>query len=196
MSSSRCFELADGGELRLWPAWLCDDDADALFRELRAAAPWTQGHVTMFGKRVPEPRISAWVGDPGTVYRYSGRTNEPAPWPAGLRSLRRRLEEFVDARFNSALLNLYRDEKDSMGWHADDERELGVNPLIASLSLGQSRRFWLKHPRAPTVRLTLEHGSLLVMSGTTQHHWKHSVPKERQPRRPRINVTFRYVMPR
>src|SRR5690606_7487302 len=112
------------------------------------------------------------------TYGYSGRLHQPLEWPPCLASLRAQLEEDLGQPLNSVLANLYRNESDSMGWHADSERELGQSPTIVSLSLGETRRFWLKHKTAPTVRLALGHGSLLVMRGSTQHFWKHSVPKE------------------
>ena len=147
----------------------------------------------MFGKVIPEPRLSAWIGDPTATYSYSGRTHQPENWSPSLATLRVRLEKLVDCPLNSVLANFYRTEKDSMGWHADDERELGDSPTIVSISLGESRRFWLKHATADTQRLELGHGSLLVMRGSTQHHWKHCVPKETSHREPRINLTFRHV---
>ena len=158
--------------------------------------PWEQQTIRMFGRDILEPRLSVWIGDSAATYRYSGRTHEPVEWPERLDALRKHLEREVGQPFNSVLANLYRDESDSMGWHADSERELGDNPIIASVSLGETRRFWLKHKDAEPVRLALRHGSLLLMTGTTQHHWKHSVPKETSSRDPRINLTFRNIVHR
>lgn len=185
--------LADGGELLYWPDWLTDGDARALFDELSALPLWGQREIKLFGKAVAEPRLAFWMGDADAIYTYSGRINLPEPWAPALASIRARLGDELAIDFNSVLANLYRDERDSMGWHSDDERALGRNPTIASLSLGASRRFWLKHATAPTLRLHLEHGSLLVMRGSTQHHWKHCVPKETKPRASRINLTFRRI---
>ena len=187
-------ELADGGELLYWPEWLSTAEANQYFSELSALLPWQKKSLKLFGKVVAEPRLSAWIGDSGAVYSYSGRSHQPEPWPAILATLRVRLQELVGQPLNSVLANLYRDEQDSMGWHADNEAELGDAPTIVSLSLGETRRFWLKHPSADTVRLTLGNGSLLVMRGSTQHHWKHCVPKESSHRAPRINLTFRLIV--
>jgi alkylated DNA repair dioxygenase AlkB len=144
------------------------------------------------GREVREPRLVAWVGDPGAAYTYSGRRNEPMPWTAPLSALRARLEAQTGQRFNSVLLNLYRDGSDSMGLHADREPELGPEPFIASLSLGTTRRFVLKRRCAPRERLVLPlgRGDLLLMGGTLQHHYRHGVPKEPAVSAPRINLTF------
>tara|TARA_R110002096_G_scaffold77896_12_gene183605 strand:+ start:124744 stop:125343 length:600 start_codon:yes stop_codon:yes gene_type:complete len=193
MSAPQRIALADRGELLLWPKWLEDGEARALFDELSATLSWQQRSLTMFGKTIPEPRMSAWIGDPDAAYSYSGRAHEPADWSPPLARLRTQLQELLNHPLNSVLANLYRGEQDSMGWHADNERELGNDPTIASVSLGATRRFWLKHANAKTVRLELGHGSLLVMQGSTQHHWKHCVPKETSHREPRINLTFRRI---
>lgn len=171
--------------------------ADELLRELLGAVPWKQEHLRLYGRAIPFPRLTAWYGDPGAVYTYSGIVNEPRAWTTGLARLRDRLLVALGVRFNSVLLNLYRTGSDGMGWHADDEPELGERPTIASVSLGAARRFELRLlPKGETRALALEHGSLLVMSGDTQHCWKHQVPKETTVRAPRVNVTFRVVHPR
>ena len=193
MSNRQRIELADGGELLYWPHWLADDEGWSLLDELASRSFWRQRDLKMFGKLIPEPRLSAWFGDPGAIYAYSGRRHAPEKWPPSLAALRERLQADLDQPLNSVLANLYRDGRDSMGWHADNERELGKDPSIASVSLGATRRFWLKHAEAETVRLELGHGSLLVMQGSTQHHWKHCVPKETTHRGPRINLTFRHI---
>jgi alkylated DNA repair dioxygenase AlkB len=153
----------------------------------------------MFGKEVPQPRLTAWYGDPAAQYTYSGLTWEPRPWTPTLLDLRRRLEAATDARFNSVLLNYYRDGRDSMGWHADNEPELGAAPAIASLSLGASRRFRLRPYRGglthPSFSLDLPTGSLLLMRGPTQQHWQHELPKTARPVGPRLNLTFRWIVP-
>jgi alkylated DNA repair dioxygenase AlkB len=146
---------------------------------------------------VAEPGLTAWHGDPGCTYRYSGRLFEPNPFTAELRALRERLREFLGHDFNTVLANLYRDGRDSMGWHSDDERELGPRApddvVIASVSLGASRRFVLRHRRRPAERhaFALGGGDLLVMGGTTQRRWQHAVPKTSVPVGPRLNLTFR-----
>lgn len=179
------------------PHFLDTAPADELLRELLCAVRWKQEHLRLYGRDIPFPRLTAWYGDPGAVYTYSGIVNQPLPWSAALSRLRDRLHVGLGVRFNSALLNLYRTGSDGMGWHADDEPELGEQPLIASVSLGAARRFELRpQPKGESRGLVLEHGSLLVMSGDTQRCWKHQVPKEPTVRAPRVNVTFRVVAPR
>lgn len=171
--------------------------AEQLLYDLLRDVPWKQEHLRIYGRDIPFPRLTAWYGDPGAVYTYSGIVNQPRAWTPGLARLRDRLHVALGVRFNSALVNLYRTGSDSMGWHADDEPELGERPVIASVSLGATRRFELRSTEsAETRRLELEHGSLLVMSGETQHRWKHQVPKEGTVRAPRVNLTFRAVVPR
>lgn len=184
------------GELWLADSFLPAAEADRLLDRLLERVPWRQPRIHMFGREILSPRLAAWYGDPGACYTYSGLRNEPLPWLEELAELRERLEAFTGAAFNSVLLNLYRDGGDSMGWHSDDEKELGPNPVIASLSLGVARRFRLrpkKGRRAPGVDLDLGRGSLLVMAGETQHHWRHAVPKSAAAAGPRINLTYRLV---
>lgn len=140
--------------------------------------------------------MSCWIGDSGACYRYSGVRHEPVPWPEVLQPLRDRLIRETGIRFNSVLANLYRNGHDCMGWHSDDEPELGKQPVIASLSLGATRRFVFKHRREPARKLALElpHGSLLVMHGDTQATWRHALPRTRKPVGPRINLTFRRIL--
>ena len=149
----------------------------------------------MFGRVVPAPRLEAWYGDEGASYTYSGLAHEPLPWTHELHELRSRVESETGASFNSVLANLYRDGNDSNGWHADDEDELGAEPIIASLSFGTPRRFLLRHRASrETVELALNPGSLLVMRGLTQQCWQHSIPKQRAVHQARINLTFRRVV--
>lgn len=144
---------------------------------------------------MPAPRLEAWYGDAGASYSYSGLAHEPLPWTPELQRLRERVEVAAGTTFNSVLANLYRDGNDSNGWHADDESELGEQPVIASLSLGAARRFLLRHRASvERVEVVLEAGSLLLMRGKTQQCWKHSVPKQRTVHAPRINLTFRRVV--
>jgi alkylated DNA repair dioxygenase AlkB len=187
----------EDGDCRLLESFVEGARGHRVMRELAAGVTWTQPEVTLFGRRIPSPRLSAWYGDSDAVYRYSGLVNEPRPWLPVLSRLRRRVEAGAGARFNSVLLNLYRDGDDAMGWHADDEPELGPLPVIASLSLGGVRRFRLKHRSRglPAIGLDLPHGSLLVMAGATQRNWKHCVTRTRRVVEPRINLTFRQVRP-
>jgi alkylated DNA repair dioxygenase AlkB len=175
--------------------WLCEDalgEADALrlFDQLMALTPWRQEIATLMGRRVPIPRLTAWHGAAG--YVYSGIKMRPAPWNPPLLEIKRVAEACAGKVFNSVLLNLYRDGRDSVSWHADNEPGLGRDPVIASVSLGATRRFQMKHRgREARVSLDLPSGSCLVMAGATQHHWLHQVPKTSLPVGPRINLTFR-----
>lgn len=184
--------------LRYEPQWLAPDEADALLLALRAQVPWETHRIRLFGKWHDSPRLSCWIGDPGTSYLYSGVRFEPHPWPPAVAALRKRVSQASGVAMNSVLANLYRDGRDAMGWHSDDEPELGPRPVIASLSLGGVRRFTLKHRREPANKLALElaHGSLLVMHGDTQADWRHALPRTARPVAPRINLTFRRILPR
>ncbi|MEX1032225.1 MAG: alpha-ketoglutarate-dependent dioxygenase AlkB [Cellvibrionaceae bacterium] len=192
----------EGGELILVRDWLDRDSAEWYFGELRTATDWEQSTIVIAGREVRIPRLNAWYGDRGRAYTYSGKRFEALPWSESLASLRGRTQDTVDGfasavefRINSALLNLYRNGADSVGWHSDDEPELGPRPQIASVSLGASRRFVLKHRRdaANKLELILDSGSLLLMLGGIQHRWRHALPKTRRPVGERINITFRQV---
>lgn len=170
--------------------------ADALLRELIDQTPWRAEDIVVWGKTYRQPRLIAWYGDRGRSYTYSGIRWEPLPWTDLLASIRRQVEHAAKAEFNSVLLNYYRDQRDSMGMHSDDEPELGDRPAIASLSLGHERTLILKHRTRKDlkrVKLPLQSGSLLLMKGDTQRYWKHGIDKERRPCGPRINLTFRRI---
>lgn len=189
----RSLDLPDA-DIRYLPAAFTPAEADELFADLRDGIGWRQEEVVIFGRARLVPRLVAWHGDPGARYTYSGVAHEPLPWTPVLQAVRSRVESLSGHRYNSVLLNLYRDGRDGMGWHADDEPELGRDPVIASVSLGAARRFRLRHRRRrETVPLDLGHGSLLLMQGPTQHHWMHAVPKTSRPVGERINLTFRQV---
>lgn len=166
--------------------------SDRYLSEVIDKIEWRQGSVRMFGRQVDEPRLTAWMGD--GAYTYSGKRHEPAAMPAIVAELRSLVENAVGARFSSVLANLYRGGADSVSWHADDEPELGPEPVIASLSLGASRRFAIRHnaTRART-DIVLAHGDLLIMSGASQRDYQHSVPKTARPIGARLNLTFRTV---
>jgi alkylated DNA repair dioxygenase AlkB len=182
--------LSDNGRLLYDAAHVAPAEADALFNHLRDTVPWEQSGRP--GR--PFPRLTAWYADPGLTYSYSGVTHRAIPWTPELLAVKLRAEAVADTTWNSLLLNLYRDGRDSIGFHADDEPELGTNPVIGSISLGAERRFILKHPASgEKLEFALPHGSLLVMGGTSQHHWRHGVPKSAKPVGPRINLTFRYI---
>ncbi len=187
-----------GADLRLLGDFLDSPAADAFFRGLMCETPWQERKVFVWGQWRVQPRLLAWYGDPQARYSYSGDTLEPTPWTPLLGALRARVESAAGARFNSVLLNLYRNQKDRMGWHNDDEPELGERPVIASVSLGEARTFMMKprdRHRAGLQRVKLGHGSLLVMAGDTQRNWVHAVRSESAPCGPRINLTFRLIRP-
>jgi alkylated DNA repair dioxygenase AlkB len=172
--------------------------ADAAFAALRTKVTWHQDHLKMFGKLIPVPRLEAWVADEGLDYTYSGIHHDPDPWIDELVELRDLSSSHTGTRFNSVLCNLYRDGSDGVDWHADDEPEFGQMPVIASLSLGATRRFDLRRVDDHSIKVELElhHGDLVIMSGTTQTLWRHRVPKTKKPVGERINLTFRTVTPK
>jgi alkylated DNA repair dioxygenase AlkB len=192
--------LIGGGWIRLHAHFV--DDHEVAMAQLLSELPLREETITMFGREVPMPRRTCWHGDPGCAYRYSGRDFAPAPWTPGLRALRDRLEVATGVRFNSVLCNHYRGGQDSMGWHADDEAEIGPTPLdkrIASVSLGAPRRFLLRTREKDdrqTRRLVLGEGSLLEMGGPLQRDWQHAVPKTRRAVGPRLNLTYRVIVGR
>jgi alkylated DNA repair dioxygenase AlkB len=185
------------GDLRLWPAAFGTAEAFQLVADLRQGIAWQQEEIVIFGDRRRVPRLVAWHGDPAARYTYSGTLHVPRPWTPELERVRERVQALTGASFNAVLLNLYRDGRDGMGWHSDDEPELGPEPVIASVSLGATRRFCLRHRRRKDLKLdlALEHGGLLLMAGQTQRHWVHAVPKTARPVGERINLTFRQVQP-
>ena len=170
-----------------------------LLQHLIEVTPWQSQRVKVWGKSVVQPRLIAWYGDPGATYSYSGIVLTPHIWTKTIRHLKKCIEGIAEHRFNSVLLNYYRDHRDGMGLHSDDEPELGTMPTIASLSLGEERRFQLKHRHRKDMRsisIPLPNGSLLVIRGATQRFWKHGIPKQKIPCGPRVNLTFRAITPR
>jgi alkylated DNA repair dioxygenase AlkB len=166
--------------------------ADAMAR-LIAETDWKSEKIRLWGKEYLQPRLTAWHGD--KAYTYSGLTLAPLPWTPLLASIRDAVSATCGHPFNSVLLNYYRDGRDSMGMHSDDEAELGPNPVIASLSLGASRTLMLRHKRDKEIfRIELTDGSLLLMAGATQHHWQHGINKDPRLREPRLNLTFRFIV--
>lgn len=188
-------ELPDA-TLRYYPNFISSSEADVYFEKLQNITPWQNDPITLFGKTYPQPRMTSLHGHTTDPYGYSGIVMQPKPMNDPLLEIEEKLSKFTAERFTTVLLNLYRDGKDSNGWHADDEPELGKNPVIASVSLGASRYFHLKHKTDKSQRLkfALSHGSLLLMEGTTQHFWKHQVAKTARVVGPRINLTFRKVL--
>ena len=190
----RVFELEDGC-VRFIERFLSNAEERRWLAALREQTQWRQERIRLFGRSHPTPRLTAWHGDEDAVYRYSGLEMRPEPWTDALRTVKQRVEAVSGASFNSVLLNYYRDGRDAMGWHSDDEPELGAQPLIGSLSLGATRRFLLRHKTVPNQHLALElpGGSYFEMSGPIQRHWRHRVPKAAAGG-PRINLTFRTII--
>jgi len=187
--------LGHGAWCRSDAAGLATDEAEELFEELHTTQDWAERAIVAMGKEVMQPRLIDWAGE--LPYKYSGQVLEPKPLSPTLDQLNQTLSELCGVEFNHIILNLYRDGRDRVGMHADDEPELGRNPLVASLSLGASRRFNIQHKRKRRLRrsLQLTHGSLLVMGGNMQHRWRHGVPRAHDPDTPpRINVTHRRLM--
>lgn len=188
------FDLPDAN-VTYYPNFFNPQKADELFAQLKTEIPWQQDHITVFGKTHPQPRLTALFGNEGKSYGYSGIVMQPHGWNPLLLFIKQAVEAICGEQFTTVLLNYYRDGKDSNGWHADNEKELGNNPVIASVSLGAQRFFHLRHnsDKNLTQKILLEHGSLLLMKGTTQHFWKHQIPKTAKPIGPRINLTFRII---
>jgi alkylated DNA repair dioxygenase AlkB len=182
-------------EVIYYPHFFDKDEADTIYAELINEIPWQQDDIRVFGKTHPQPRLTALFGNEGKPYSYSNIKMQPHPWNLLLQKIKSKVESVSDTNFTTVLLNQYRDGKDSNGWHADNEKELGTNPIIASLSFGAERTFQLKHnsDKDQKKSIALEHGSLLLMKGTTQHCWKHQIPKTAKPVGPRINLTFRVI---
>jgi alkylated DNA repair dioxygenase AlkB len=184
----------DGSAVSI-PDFLPPNEVDILMHTLTHTLLWHQDHIHMYGKSIPIPRLNAWYGDPGMHYAYSGIQLKPNPWTPELLYLKTKIENFTGHHLNSVLANLYRNENDSVAWHSDDEPELGPQPLIASLSLGATRWFKLRHKKSKTlIRIPLTSGSLLIMKGDCQHAWEHEIPKTKQKTKARINLTFRKII--
>lgn len=205
------FPLEDTGKLTLITNLFTGDYANLLYETLHRDIRWSQDSLRIAGKNIPIPRLQAWYGESHAAYGYSGLKLTPLRFIEPLTLLRQVVTQISNLLlppcitdktatqpicYNSVLCNLYRNEKDSVGWHSDDEAELGSNPIIASISLGATRRFQLKHKRQKNMRhaLLLPHNSLLIMSGNMQHHWYHQVPKSNTATGPRINLTFRHIV--
>lgn len=185
----------DTAKLHFWSDFLTENQADELFEELKTSNLWRQDKVKVFGKTYDQPRLCFLAADRKVNYTYSGLTLPAVDFSKSLSLIKTRIEQISSTRFNSCLANLYRDGNDSNGWHSDDEKELGDEPVIASLSLGVTRNFDLKHKRNRLIkkRIELTHGSLLLMSGRTQKDFKHQIAKSKRIHEPRINLTFRYI---
>ena len=197
MNLNNCFNKFElvGADLLFYTQWLDSKTANLLFEIVREKISWECHRIKIFGREVDSPRLSCWMGDAGASYVYSQTRFEPRPWLPELESLRVRLQNEFKYRFNSVLANRYRNGQDSMGWHSDDEHELGTQPVIASISLGATRRFSLKAKAAgaKAVHLELPHGSLLLMRGDTQKNYRHALAKTTKPVGERINLTYRNI---
>ena len=186
-------EIDDGAFLHV-QEFITKQESDIYFTVLKDEIAWQQEKMKMYGKELPFPRLTAWYGDAGRTYSFSGLTLKPKPWTDSLRELKNRVEVKTDATFNSVLLNRYRDGNDSISWHQDDEKDLGKDPVIASLNFGATRRFQLRHLQSKEkINVDLTHGSLFVMLGKLNHHWQHQIPKTKKSVGERINLTFRHI---
>lgn len=185
----------NGNAFYLPGVWSSEQNIQILAR-LQKGIAWEQSPIRIFGKSVMQPRLTAWYGDEGANYQYSGLLMKPIPWTEELVKIRIRVEELAQSNFNSVLLSFYRTGQDSMGWHRDDEKELGPRPIIASVTFGATRRFLFRHriEKSLKVEIELAPGSLLIMSGQCQDCWEHSLPKTAKAMGPRINLTFRKII--
>lgn len=183
-------------DIKYFQNFLSNEEAAHYFEKLLKDMAWQQHSIRIFGRTMPQPRLTALYAETELPYTYSGLTLYPLSYPDELKDLQKKLNLKTNTRFTHCLANLYRNGKDSMGLHADDEKELGKDPVIASISLGETRKFRMKHKyiQHQKLELNLELGSLLIMQGSTQHFWKHELPKTTQPKDPRINLTFRKIM--
>jgi len=182
-------------EIEYHPQFFGLEDANALFDKLYQNTQWVEEDIRVYGKIYKQPRLTAFFANNQKKYGYANISMIPQPFPPLLNAIKTKVEAATQTQFSSCLLNLYRDGQDSNGWHADDEKELGLNPVIASVSLGAERLFHLKHKKIKTLKhkLNLQNGSLLLMKGETQHHWLHQIPKTKKPLGKRINLTFRLI---
>lgn len=187
--------LPGQGSALLYRYALPRDESEEAMATLLQAVPWQQHEILVFGRSVAQPRLVAWFGDIGRSYTYSGLSLAPLEWTATLSDLKVRCEELAKTSFNSGLANLYRDGRDHISWHSDDESELGADPIIASVSLGAERRFDLRNKTSgETIKTLLPHGSVVVMSSGCQRHWIHQAPKMLRVKEPRINLTYRTIL--
>ena len=193
------FDLPDA-EIEYFPSLFSVARADSLLESLIDRIQWTQNTIRFYGKESLVPRLEAWYGDAGASYSYSGIRMEPRPWIEELSEIKKAIEPIAGTRFNSVLINYYRDGRDRVAWHSDDEKELGRNPVIGSVSLGAERKFKLRHKDFPQngqqAEIMLAHGSLLMMKGPTQRFWKHEIPRTARPVGKRVNLTFRIIDPK
>jgi len=193
-TSQADFAKIENGEYVFSPNFFTKSESDILFQSLREKILWRQESMSIYGKKVAFPRLTAWYGNDDKPYSFSGITLNPIPWIKEIIEIKNRIEPKANVLFNSVLLNLYRDGKDSISWHTDAEPELGINPVIASVNFGATRKFQLRHLKTKEkLEIELTHGSLLIMQGELQHYWQHQVPKTNKAIGERINLTFRFI---
>lgn len=186
--------IINNGEYIYIPNFYSKQTADTYLKRLISDIKWKQESMNMYGKQIPFPRLTSWYGDNDKPYSFSGITLQPHPWSPGLSKIKSDIESKAKVIFNSVLLNRYRDGNDSISWHTDAEKELGKNPVIASVNFGAERKFQLKHMHTnEKIEIILKHGSLLIMLGELQHFWKHQIPKTKKLIGERINLTFRVI---
>lgn len=186
--------IIKNGEYIYFPNFLDRDTANDFLEAFKNTIEWKQESMNMYGKQVLFPRLTAWYGDNDKPYSFSGITLNPHPWSNEIRKIKELIEPICEVEFNSVLLNLYRDGNDSISWHTDAEKELGKNPLIASVNFGAERKFQIRHNETNEMHeIILKNGSLLIMKGELQHFWKHQVPKQKGIIKERINLTFRVI---
>jgi alkylated DNA repair dioxygenase AlkB len=187
--------LPKDGTVNYYGKVLASKEADQYFDLLTQNILWENDEVIILGKHIITKRKAAWYGDSDYSYTYSNTTKQALAWTKELSQLKQIVEELAETKFNSCLLNLYHNGDEGMGWHSDDEKSLGKNNTIASLSFGAERNFLFKHKQTKQIiSLVLEHGSLLIMKDATQMNWLHSLPKSKNVTRPRINLTFRTII--
>jgi len=194
MLSNSNIDLPDA-ELELVEDYYAFAKAEKLYSTIHSETPWRADKIKVFGKEYDQPRLTQLYGDQGISYSYSKLVMEAKPWTDTLLQIKEDVQNYCGHQFNVCLVNLYRHGQDSNGWHADDEPELGKNPVIASMSLGAERFFHLKHKKDKSLKtkFPLTHGSLLIMKGATQHYYKHQIAKTKREVAPRINLTFRQI---
>ena len=184
----------NNGEYIYIPNFYKKEIADKYLQRLISDIKWKQESMKMYGKEIPFPRLTSWYGDNDKPYSFSGIKLQPNPWSPGLLKIKSDIEPKAEVSFNSVLLNRYRDGSDSISWHTDAEKELGTNPVIASVNFGAERKFQLKHKETnERIDILLKHGSLLIMQGELQHFWKHQIPKSKKVNQERVNLTFRVI---
>ncbi len=186
--------VIENGEYIFYPNFFSKSESDSLLKNLRSNILWKQESMNMYGKKIDFPRLTAWYGNNDKPYSFSGITLQPLPWTSEILTIKSKIEPIAKTEFNSVLLNLYRDGNDSISWHTDAEKELGINPIIASVNFGATRKFQLRHIKTKEkLEIELTHGSLLIMQGELQHFWQHQVPKTSKVVGERINLTFRVI---